>query len=102
MENHFYRTSNKIVEVILDSILREKSKNPYENKGIKKAHLMKYCKLKASTAEKYFKSLEKAGYIKIFEEMRGKRKIIYLDITDLGRKRYQWFNKINSELSVAF
>ncbi len=98
MKDQNYRTSNLIIENILEGILREKRKNPYVNKGIKKTHLMKYCKLKASTAEKYFAGLEKAGYIKIYEEMWGERKIFLIDITDLGKMRYEWFVKINVEL----
>ena len=93
-----YRTSNMIIQNILEGLLRKKKANPYEEKGIKKSNLIKYCKLKTSTAEKYLTKMESAGYIKSHEESWGERTIIIYNITELGKERYEWFVKINTEL----
>lgn len=100
MKERVYRTSSKIIENILEGILREKNKNRYENKGIKKTHLIKYCRLKSELADNYFTSLENANYIETYEEDWGQRKITYIDITELGKSRYEWFVKINTELKL--
>ncbi len=101
MKDQIYRNFANIIENILEGILREKRNNLLENKntGILKTHLIKYCKLKAETAEKYITSLEKANYITLHEKEWGDRTITYIDITILGKKRYDWFVKINTELS---
>ena len=98
MVDRVYRTASTIIENILEGIIREKKKSKYSNKGIVKTHLIKYCKLKAESAEKYFVSLEKAEYIRTYEEEWGQRTISFIDITELGRQRYEWFLKINAEL----
>ncbi len=98
MEKKNYRTSNLIIQNILEGILRKKYSNPYEKPGINKSGLIKYCKLKTSTAEKYLIKMEKANYIKSSEKTWGERTIILYNITDLGRERYEWFVKINAEL----
>ncbi len=93
-----YRTSNMIIQNILEGILRENKKNPVIQKGIKKSHLIVYCKLKTITAEKYLIKMTNAGYIRLFEETWGERIIKIYDITKLGRERYEWFVKINAEV----
>ena len=100
MKDRVYRTSVIIIENILEGILREKRKNILKNnqEGILKTNLIKYCKLKVETAEKYFVSLEKANYIEIYEKNWGERKVNYINITSLGKERYEWFVKINTEV----
>ena len=98
MEKKSYRTSNLIIQNILEGILRKKQSNPYEKAGINKSDLIKYSKLKSSIAEKYLIKMENANYVKSHEEMWGERTIIVYTITDLGRERYEWFVKINAEL----
>ena len=98
MEKKKYRTSNMIIQNILEGILREKKKNPVIQKGIKKSHLIAYCRLKTSTAEKYLIKMANAGYIRLYEETWGERIINIYDITKLGRERYEWFVKINAEV----
>ena len=48
--------------------------------------------------QKYLSKMEAALYIKSFEELWGERIRIKYQILSLGRERYQWFVKINSEL----
>lgn len=98
MEKKSYRTSNLIIQKILEGILRKQHSNPYEKPGINKSDLIKYCKLKTSTAEKYLAKMEGANYIKSHEESWGERTIIIYTITNVGRERYEWFVKINAEL----
>ena len=93
-----YRSNNIIIQTILEGILRAEKKSPFERKGIVKSHLIKYCSLKSSTAEKYLTKMENAGYIESHEEPWGERTITIFEITDKGRERYVWFVKINTEL----
>lgn len=98
MEKKSYRTSNMIIQNILEGILRKRYANPYEKNDIKKSELIDYCNLKTSTAEKYLTKMENAKYIESYKEPWGKRTIIKYNITDLGIERYEWFVKINVEL----
>jgi predicted transcriptional regulator len=93
-----YRTSNLIIQDILESILRVERENLHIKKGIIKSHLIKYTALKTATAEKYLQKMEKAGYIISQAESWGERKITVYHTTPIGRERYQWFVKINAEI----
>ena len=93
-----YRSTNIIIQTILEGILRTDRNKPNQRKGIIKSHLIKYCALKTSTAEKYLSKMEKADYIISHEEPWGERIIIVFEITEKGRERYDWFVKINTEL----
>ncbi len=95
-----YRSTNVIICTLLEGILRQSKigKKKYLREGIIKSHLIKYCNLKTSTAEKYLNKMENAGYIKSYEEPWGERKRIIYEITTIGIERYQWFIKINTEL----
>jgi hypothetical protein len=42
--------------------------------------------------------LQEAGYIIETKEKWGGRTVITLELTELGRERYNWFKRINSEL----
>lgn len=98
MEKKSYRSSNIIIQNILEGILRKNKTNPYEKKGIKKSHLIQYCNLKTATAQKYLSKMENAKYIESSEESWGERSITIYDITNTGKERYEWFVKINTEL----
>ena len=97
MKSSQYRSANLIIQTILEGILRAERKNSLI-KGIIKSHLINYCGLKSTTADKYLMKLENAGYIESQEEPWGDRTIIIYKITSLGKERYQWFVKINSEI----
>jgi len=97
-EKSKYRTTNIIIQTILEGILRTDRNKPNQRKGIIKSHLIKYSSLKTATAEKYLAKMEKAGYITSHEESWGERKINIYKITPIGRERYEWFVKINMEL----
>jgi len=89
-----YRNSNMIIQNILEALLYD-----LNEKGMVKSHLIESCGLKTSTAEKYLTKMETAGYIESNEEKWGKERMkIILKLTPLGRQRYEWFVKINSEL----
>ena len=97
-EKSKYRTTNIIIQVILEGILRTDRNKPNQRKGIIKSHLIKYCSLKTATAEKYLSKMENAGYITSHEESWGERIIFVYNLTLKGRERYEWFVKINAEL----
>lgn len=97
-EKSKYRTTNIIIQTILEGILRADRNKPNQKEGIIKSHLIKYSSLKTATAEKYLSKMENAGYITSHEESWGERKIIVYKITSIGRERYKWFAKINTEL----
>ena len=93
-----YRSANMIIQTILEGIIKADREEGVLNKGIVKSHLIRFCGLKTTTAEKYLEKLENAGYIEKFEESWGERTIIIYVITELGRERHEWFLKINSEI----
>lgn len=93
-----YRSTNMIIQQILEGIIRADLNHTLVKTGIIKSHLLKYCALKASTAEKYFEKMEKAGYITFHEEPWGDRKITVIKITEKGKERYKWFVMLNTEL----
>ncbi|MHA1186577.1 MAG: hypothetical protein ACTSSK_06815 [Candidatus Heimdallarchaeota archaeon] len=93
-----YRTANLIIQTILEGIIRSERDDSLLKQGIVKSHLIRYCGLKSTTAEKYLLKLEKADYIKKREEMWGERIIIIYTVTPLGKERHEWFVKINSEM----
>lgn len=93
-----YRSTNIIIQTILEGILRALKDKHDPRKGIIKSHLINYSELKTSTAEKYFKKMEGAGYISSHQEPWGERVRIIYEITPKGRERYEWFVKINTEL----
>lgn len=98
MKSSQYRSANLIIQTILEGILRAERENSVIKQGIVKSHLINYCGLKSTTAEKYLTKLEEAGYIESHEESWGDRSIIIYTITPLGKERYEWFVKINSEI----
>lgn len=98
MKSSEYRTANLIIQTILEGIIRAERVDSLLKKGIVKSHLIRYCGLKTSTAEKYLIKLENAKYIEKHEEMWGDRVIFIYTITPLGRERHEWFVKINSEM----
>ncbi len=89
-----YRSTNKIIQRILECIFKESLTQP---KALK-THIIQYANLKTPMAEKYLEMLKKAGYITEKEGNWGERKVIYYELTDLGHQRYTWFQKINAEL----
>ncbi|MHA1973916.1 MAG: transcriptional regulator [Candidatus Hodarchaeales archaeon] len=96
-----YRSTNLIIQTILEGILRSMNKSTSGNDqgdGIIKSHLIKYSGLKTSIAEKYLDKMEKAGYIIAQERYWGKRKITVYQITEKGKERYGWFVKITAEI----
>ncbi|MCF2141657.1 MAG: transcriptional regulator [Candidatus Lokiarchaeota archaeon] len=93
-----YRSSNMIILSILEAIFRAEQGHYLTKKGIVKSHLLKRCKLKASTAEKYLTKMEQAGYIISSKEPWGEREIIIYNLTEKGKERYRWFMQINAEL----
>ncbi len=90
-----YRSANRIIQRILECIFR---KSMTQSKVLK-THIIQYANLKTPMAERYLEMLKKAGYITEEEGSWGERKVIYYKLTDLGRERYTWFQKINAELS---
>ena len=89
-----------IIQTILEGILRADRNNlvaQIEN-GIVKSHLIKYTGLKAQTAQKYLDQMETAGYISSEKTAWGEREITIYKTTDLGKQRYEWFSKINTEM----
>jgi predicted transcriptional regulator len=89
-----YRSANKIIQKILECIF----KKSMSQSKVLKTHIIQYANLKTPMAERYLKMLKKAGYITEEEGTWGERKLIYYALTDLGRQRYSWFQKINTEL----
>ncbi|MBU7044358.1 MAG: hypothetical protein HXS47_12280 [Theionarchaea archaeon] len=89
-----YRSANKIIQKILECI----SRKSLSQSKVLKTHIIHYANLKTPMAEKYLELLKKAGYITEQEGSWGERKIIHYELTDLGRKRHSWFEKINAEL----
>lgn len=89
-----YRSANKIIQKILECISRKSMTQP----KVLKTHIIQYANLKTPMAERYLHMLTKAGYITEEEGTWGERKVIYYTLTNLGRKRYTWFQKINTEL----
>ena len=89
-----YRSANKIIQRILECI----SKKSMTQSRVLKTHIIQYANLKTPMAERYLQMLIKAGYITEEEGTWGERKVICYGLTDLGRKRYTWFQKINAEL----
>ena len=98
MSSTQYRSTNIIIQTILEGILRAFKDKSNPRNGIIKSHLIKYSELKTSIAEKYFNRMEKAGYISSHQEPWGERVKIIYEITQKGRERYEWFVKINTEL----
>jgi predicted transcriptional regulator len=82
-----YRPAIKIVLRILECI----SENQAKGRALK-THVFQCANLKTTSGEKYIDMLKEAGYI------LEKREVISYELTPLGKERYDWFNKINSEL----
>lgn len=89
-----YRSANRIIQKILECI----AKKSMSQDRVLKTHIIQYANLKTPMAERYLNMLKRAGYITEEEGEWGERKVIYYELTDLGRKRYSWFQKINAEL----
>ena len=88
-----YRPAIKIVLKILECITRNQAKG-----RALKTHVIQCANLKTTTAEKYIEMLREAGYISEKKDMWGERSVIIYEMTTLGKERYEWFMKINSEL----
>ena len=88
-----YRPAIKIVLKILECI----TKNQAKGRALK-THVIQCANLKTTTAERYIEMLKDAGYISEKKEMWGERSVIIYEMTSLGKERYEWFMKINSEL----
>lgn len=101
MSKRKYRTANIIIQTLLEGIIRAEKNRANEKQGIVKSHLIDYANLKTSTAEKYLSKLIKAGYIDTYEEAWGDRTINIFKTTEKGRKRYEWFVKINTEMEES-
>ena len=87
-----YRPAIKIVLKILECIARNQ-----DGRALK-THLIQCANLKTTTAEKYLDMLKEAGYITEERAAWGERTVIRYQLTTLGKDRYDWFRKINSEL----
>ena len=88
-----YRPAVKIILKILECIERYQSRD-----RALKTHVIQCANLKTTSGEKYLNMLQEAGYIIEKKEKWGGRTIIVLELTELGRERYNWFKRINSEL----
>ncbi len=88
-----YRPAIKIVLKILECI----TKNQAKGRALK-THVIQCANLKTTTAERYIEMLKDAGYISEEKGMWGERSVIIYEMTPLGKERYEWFMKINSEL----
>lgn len=88
-----YRPAIKIVLRILECIERDQSKG-----RALKTHVIQCANLKTTSAEKYFDMLKEAGYVEEKREAWGERIVIIYELTPLGKERYDWFRRINSEL----
>jgi predicted transcriptional regulator len=88
-----YRPAIKIVLKILECITRNQAKG-----RALKTHVIQCANLKTTTAERYIEMLKEAGYISEKKDMWGERSVIIYEMTPLGKERYEWFMKINSEL----
>ncbi len=88
-----YRPAIKIVLRILECIAARRS-----NGRALKTHIIQCANLKTTSAEKYLEMLREAGYITENRENWGERIVIVYELTPLGKERYNWFNRINTEL----
>lgn len=88
-----YRPAVKIILRVLECIARYQSKD-----RALKTHVIQCANLKTTSGEKYLKMLQEAGYIVEMKEKWGGRTVIALELTELGKERYNWFKRINSEL----
>lgn len=95
-----YRSTNLIIQSILEELIKVDRQPSNLRKGIVKTHLVRTCGLKLATAEKYLEKMENAEYITSSSELWGERPIIIYNITPKGKTRYEWFVKINSELEI--
>jgi len=93
-----YRSTNLIIQSILETLLKTDKESEFIKKGSIKSHVIKQCGLKVQTAEKYIEKMEKAGYIMMHTQSWGERTINIIEITAKGKERYEWFVKINTEL----
>ena len=93
-----YRSTNLIIQTILEGIIRADKNHTLIKEGIVKSHLIQYCGLKSVTAEKYFNKMIKAEYIEMIKEPWGDREVTKVFITPKGEQRYKWFVQINAEL----
>jgi predicted transcriptional regulator len=88
-----YRPAIKIVLRILECIATRQPSG-----RALKTHIIQCANLKSTSAEKYLEMLKEAGYILESRENWGERVVIVYELTSLGRERYNWFNRINTEL----
>ncbi len=88
-----YRPAIKIVLRILECIANNQSRG-----RALKTHVIQCANLKTTSGERYIEMLKEAGYILEKRENWGEREIIIYELTSLGKERYNWFKKINTEL----
>ena len=88
-----YRPAIKIVLKILECIATNQSRG-----RALKTHIIQCANLKTTSAEKYLEMLKEAGYVQEKRENWGERVVIVYELTPLGRERYNWFKRINTEL----
>ena len=69
-----------------------------ENGRALKTHVIHCANLTATSAEKHIDMLKEAGYILEKRDAWGERTVITYELTALGKERYDWFGRINSEL----
>jgi predicted transcriptional regulator len=92
---HQYRSSLMIIQSILEDLLRAGVE------GVIKTQIYSDLGLKTAVGEKYLDQLVKADYITINEEIWGKERTRQrVNITPLGRQRFEWFIKLSKELNV--
>jgi predicted transcriptional regulator len=95
MDSPRYRSALMIIQSILEELMRNGAE------GTVKTQIYNDLGLKTSIGEKYLEQLIKANYITITEEVWGKeRSRQRVQITQLGRQRFEWFIKLNRELQI--
>ena len=97
MSGSKYRSSNIIIQTILETILRAEAKTQGK-RGIVKSHLIRQCGLKTPVAQNYLDKMVQAGYVELDVEEWGERTITLFRVTAKGKERHKWFVTINTEL----
>ena len=94
-DTHQYRSSLLIIHSILELLLRA------GEDGLVKTQIYADLGLKTGVGEKYLDQLVSAEYITINEEVWGKERTRQrVNITPLGRQRFEWFIKLTKELKI--
>jgi predicted transcriptional regulator len=94
-EPRTYRSNLLLIQLILEQLIKA------GNEGMVKTMMYAELGLKTAIGEKYMDQLLKASYITINEEPFGKERTRQIvQITPLGRQRFEWFIKLSKELNV--